>query len=156
MLWKEKIVSVENLLLKMKHWKTLGGKVVFTNGCFDVLHRGHVELLAECSTLGDYVIVGLNSDASVKKLKGETRPVHDEHSRALVLAALQWVDAIVIFDTTTPEELIKILQPDILVKGGDYIISQIAGADFVISNGGQVHIVPLVEGFSTTGILEKK
>jgi D-beta-D-heptose 7-phosphate kinase/D-beta-D-heptose 1-phosphate adenosyltransferase len=100
--------------------------------------------------------VGLNSDASVKKLKGETRPIHDEQSRALVLAALQWVDAVVTFDTTTPEELIKILQPDILVKGGDYTISQIAGADFVISNGGQVHIVPLVEGFSTTGILEKK
>jgi len=155
MLWSEKIETTEKLLLKIKHWKTIGGKVVFTNGCFDILHRGHAELLAQCASFGDYVVVGLNSDSSVKKLKGLTRPIHDEQSRALLIAALQWVDAVVIFKENTPEELIQAILPDVLVKGGDYTLSQIAGAEFVKANGGEVRIVPLVDGFSTTSILAK-
>ena len=151
-----KTLDIDALMARLKHWRAVGGRVVFTNGCFDILHTGHVQLLTQCREQGDYVIVGLNSDASVRRLKGPTRPVNDQRARAAVLAALEAVDAVVVFDEDTPLELITQIKPDVLVKGGDYTISEIAGAEFVKLNGGEVVIVPLVPGFSTTGILNKK
>ncbi len=145
-----KIIDAPTLMARIKHWRAVGNTIVFTNGCFDLLHRGHVELLAQCRDMGDYVIVGLNTDRSVKKLKGPARPVNDELSRAAVLAALKYVDAVVLFDEDTPLELISLIKPDILVKGGDYKAADIVGADLLRSYGGEVRIVPLVKGFSTT------
>jgi rfaE bifunctional protein nucleotidyltransferase chain/domain len=133
----------------------VGDRVVFTNGCFDILHAGHVELLARCRDLGEHVVLGLNSDASVKGLKGPNRPVNDQLSRAIVLAGLSFVDAIIIFEEDTPLELITKIKPDILVKGGDYKASEVVGADVVKQNGGEVKIIPLVEGYSTTAIINK-
>lgn len=130
-------------------------KVVFTNGCFDILHKGHVQYLAKAADLGDFFILGLNSDRSVKTLKGEGRPVNNEQDRAIVLSALHFIDAIVIFDEDTPERLIRQVKPDVLVKGGDWQPEQIAGADFVKSNGGEVVIIDFVEGYSTTSTIEK-
>lgn len=150
-----KIVDASTLESRLHHWKAVGNRIVFTNGCFDILHRGHVELLAQCRAFGDYVIVGLNSDASVRKLKGDGRPVNDQLARASVLASLTFVDAVIIFEEDTPLELIKIIQPDILVKGGDYKADDIVGADVVRSNGGEVKIVPFVHGFSTTATISK-
>lgn len=130
-------------------------KVVFTNGCFDVLHYGHICYLLEARKLGDVLVVGLNSDESVRRLKGPTRPVNGEKERAFVLAALACVDYVVVFEEDTPEELIKIVRPDVLVKGGDYAIENIVGADFVQRNGGVVTTIPFVEGFSSTRIIAK-
>jgi rfaE bifunctional protein nucleotidyltransferase chain/domain len=150
-----KIVDASTLGSRLHHWKSVGNRIVFTNGCFDILHRGHVELLAQCRSFGDYVIVGLNSDTSVRRLKGAGRPVNDQLSRASVLASLSFVDAVIIFEEDTPLELIKIIHPDILVKGGDYKADDIVGADVVRANGGEVRIVPLVLGFSTTATISK-
>lgn len=150
-----KILDIETLRQRIQHWRAVGNKIVFTNGCFDILHLGHVELLAQCRTYGDYVILGLNSDASVKRLKGETRPINDQTARAAVLAALSFVDAVVIFDEDTPLELIKIIQPDVLVKGGDYDAEKVVGADVVRQRGGEVRIVPIVKGYSTTDLISK-
>lgn len=130
-------------------------KIVFTNGCFDILHRGHIEYLAKAANLGDVLIIGLNTDASVRKLKGENRPVQDEKSRALILSALRFVDHVILFDEDTPYELIKELQPDILVKGSDYKKHEIVGYDIVEKNGGKVETIEFVSGFSTADILEK-
>ncbi len=130
-------------------------QLVFTNGCFDILHRGHVEYLAQAATKGDVLIIGLNTDASVRKLKGPARPLLDEQSRALTLAALGFVDAVVLFDEETPYELIKRIKPQVLVKGGDYQVEDIVGYDIVKAGGGQVITIPLTEGFSTTGIIQK-
>ena len=130
-------------------------KIVFTNGCFDVLHYGHVRYLLEARKLGDLLVVGLNNDDSVRRLKGSTRPVNGENERAFVLAALSCVDYVSLFEEDTPEELIKIVRPDVLVKGGDYTIDNIVGADFVQRNGGVVTTIPFVEGFSSTRIIEK-
>jgi D-beta-D-heptose 7-phosphate kinase/D-beta-D-heptose 1-phosphate adenosyltransferase len=130
-------------------------KIVFTNGCFDVLHYGHVRYLLEARKLGDLLVVGLNNDDSVRRLKGSTRPVNGENERALVLAALSCVDYVSLFEEDTPEELIKIVRPDVLVKGGDYTIDNIVGADFVQRNGGVVTTIPFVEGFSSTRIIEQ-
>ncbi len=130
-------------------------KIVFTNGCFDVLHFGHVQYLLEAKKLGDLLVVGLNSDASVRRLKGESRPINGEQERAFVLAALAFVDYVVVFEEDTPKELIEVVKPDVLVKGGDYQIENIVGADFVIQNGGTVTTIPFVEGFSSTHILEQ-
>ncbi|HEX6915438.1 MAG TPA: D-glycero-beta-D-manno-heptose 1-phosphate adenylyltransferase [Chitinophagaceae bacterium] len=135
--------------------KALGKKVVFTNGVFDLLHEGHISALCEAADAGDFLVVAVNGDASVKRLKGETRPVNNENSRALILASLLIVDAVIIFHEDTPLELIRELLPDVLVKGGDYTIAQIVGAKEVIANGGQVIINPIKEGFSTTGTIEK-
>jgi len=132
-----------------------GRKIVFTNGCFDVLHVGHVRLLLEAADAGDVLVVGLNGDESVKRLKGEGRPVHTQDLRAELLAALIPVDCIIIFDEDTPEELIKMVKPHVIVKGGDYTPEQVVGADFVKSYGGEVKIFPLVEGHSTTQIISK-
>ena len=130
-----------------------GLKVVFTNGCFDILHRGHVEYLSRAADMGDVLVVGLNTDASVKRLKGEGRPVNNEEARAMVLASLSFVDAVVLFDEDTPYELIKAVRPDVLVKGADYKKEEIVGYDIVTSYGGTVATVPLVEGYSSTKII---
>ncbi|MGL5912529.1 MAG: D-glycero-beta-D-manno-heptose 1-phosphate adenylyltransferase, partial [Bacteroidales bacterium] len=129
--------------------------IVFTNGCFDILHRGHIESLAQARALGTKLVVGLNSDASVRRLKGAKRPVQDQQTRALVLASLQFVSHVVIFDEDTPYELIKLVQPDILVKGADYNAQDVVGYDIVTANGGQVISIPLIEGYSTSKLVEK-
>jgi D-beta-D-heptose 7-phosphate kinase/D-beta-D-heptose 1-phosphate adenosyltransferase len=136
-------------------WKVASKKVAFTNGCFDILHAGHIASLTEAAATADYLIVALNADASVKGLKGPGRPVNDENARALVMAALTMVDAVILFSEPTPLELIMALKPDVLVKGGDYTKETIVGANEVESWGGQVVINPIVEGFSTTSIINK-
>ena len=130
-------------------------KIVFTNGCFDVLHFGHVHYLMEANALGDILVVGLNSDDSVRRLKGPSRPINGEKERAFVLAALSCVDYVVVFEEDTPKELIETVRPDVLVKGGDYALDQIVGADYVTRNGGTVTTLPFVEGFSSTRIIEQ-
>lgn len=130
-------------------------KVVFTNGCFDLVHRGHVDYLSKARDLGDLLIVGLNSDDSVQRLKGEKRPISNQQSRAIVLAAFAFVDYVVIFDEDTPLNLIKSIKPDILVKGGDYNHDNVVGADFVESYGGRLELIPLVPGESTTNLVNK-
>lgn len=150
-----KIYIREQLLQAIYRWRFLGKSISFTNGCFDILHAGHISSLSEAAKEGDILIVGLNSDASTKRLKGNERPVNNENSRALLLASLAIVDAVTIFEEDTPFELITAILPDVIVKGGDYTIDQMIGAKEVIANGGRVVINPLVEGFSTTGIIEK-
>lgn len=152
---QQKIRTVPDMRRTITQWRLLGKKVAFTNGCFDILHRGHIFSLSQAAKEADYLIVGLNSDASCRGLKGESRPVNHQDSRALLLASLLMVDAVVIFDESTPLELINMLMPDVLVKGGDYTVEQIAGAKEVMANGGRVVINPIVEGFSTTGLIEK-
>ena len=136
-------------------WRFRNEKIVFTNGCFDILHRGHIEYLAKAAALGTRLIVGLNTDASVCRLKGDARPVNDEDARALALASLVFVDEVILFDTDTPRELIEFVQPDVLVKGGDYRPEDIVGHDVVEARGGEVVTIPLVEGYSTTSIIER-
>jgi D-glycero-beta-D-manno-heptose 1-phosphate adenylyltransferase len=151
----DKIVSQEELEKKLTQWRVLSKTVVFTNGCFDLLHAGHIQSLTQAADEGDYLVVALNSDASVKKLKGDNRPVNTEQTRAQVLASLSMVDAVVVFSEDTPLELIKKIMPDVLVKGGDYKLEEIAGAKEVIANGGRVVINPILPGFSTTSIINK-
>ena len=136
-------------------WREQPGRVVFTNGVFDLLHPGHVDILAAARALGDRLVVGVNTDASVKRLKGPARPVRSERERVHVLAALESVDAVVLFDEDTPLELIRALLPDVLVKGGDYTRETVVGAKEVLANGGEVVIVPLTPGHSTTGTVER-
>jgi len=152
---KSKIITREKLQNLLTIWNFKEQKVVFTNGCFDILHRGHVEYLAKAASLGDVLIVGLNTDSSVRRLKGETRPVQDENSRAIILSALQFITHVVLFEENTPYELIKFVQPDILVKGSDYLAENIVGYDIVTAKGGQVVTIDLVQGYSTTGIVKK-
>ena len=130
-------------------------KIVFTNGCFDILHRGHIEYLTKAKEFGDVLIVGLNSDTSVKRLKGKDRPINSESDRARILDALKPVDYVVIFEEDTPLRLIQMVKPDVLVKGGDYKFEEIVGSEFVMSYGGKVEIIPFVEGKSTTKIIQK-
>ena len=152
---EQKIMDITKAQSMIASWKVLGKTVAFTNGCFDILHEGHVFSLSAAAKEADYLVVGLNSDASVKRLKGESRPVNTQHSRALLLASLLMVDAVVIFEEDTPLELITALKPDVLVKGGDYTIEQIVGSKEVLANGGRVVINPIVEGFSTTGLIQQ-
>lgn len=151
---KKKIVSKDELGKLIHVWRLLSQKIVFTNGCFDILHAGHIHTLETAADFGKRLIVGLNTDASVTKLK-PGRPIQNENSRALVLAAMNCVDAVILFNEDTPLELIKFIQPDVLVKGGDYSVEQIAGAKEVIASGGKVELIPLLKGFSTTSIEEK-
>ncbi|TGE26590.1 D-glycero-beta-D-manno-heptose 1-phosphate adenylyltransferase [Hymenobacter metallicola] len=151
---KDKIVSPAELLPRLAQWRREGKRVVFTNGCFDLLHLGHVDYLEKARNLGDVMVLGLNTDASVSRLK-PGRPLQDEVSRARILASLLFVDAVVLFDEPTPLELITLVKPDILVKGDDYAVSGIVGHELVLANGGQVLTVPLVEGYSTTRIVER-
>ena len=150
-----KIFSLDNLKNQVNAWKQAGKKIVFTNGCFDIIHRGHIEVLAQTAYLGDRLIIGLNSDSSIQKLKGEDRPIMTENSRAILLAALSFVDAVILFPEDTPINLISTLLPEILTKGGDYEIETIVGHEIVQNNGGQVILVPFVEGFSSTTIIDK-
>ncbi len=152
---EKKIMTLDQAKAMMASWKITGKKVSFTNGCFDILHPGHLFSIGQAAKEADYLIVGLNSDASIKRLKGKDRPINNTANRALVLANLVLVDAVVVFEEDTPYELITQLLPDVLVKGGDYTIDSIVGAKEVIANGGQVIINPIVEGFSTTNIIEK-
>jgi rfaE bifunctional protein nucleotidyltransferase chain/domain len=150
-----KIFTLEELKNQVNAWKQAGEEVVFTNGCFDIVHRGHIEVLARTADLGDKLIIGLNSDSSIQKLKGEDRPIINEQSRAVLLAALSFVDAVVLFSEDTPLNLISTLVPDVLAKGGDYEIETIVGYEIVQNNGGQVKLVPFVDGFSSTTIIDK-
>jgi len=145
----------EEMKYWLAYWRFLQKKIVFTNGCFDIIHRGHVEYLSQAADYGDILIIGLNSDSSVNKIKGKNRPIQDEQSRAEVLAAMQFIDYIVIFDQETPKQLIEYLQPNVLIKGSDYKISDIVGGDFVIANGGKVITIDFIEGYSTTKIIDK-
>jgi rfaE bifunctional protein nucleotidyltransferase chain/domain len=152
---EKKIMTVAQAKLMMAALRVTGKKVSFTNGCFDILHPGHLFSLKQAAAEADYLIVGLNSDASVKRLKGPSRPINNTESRAIVLANLIVVDAVVVFEEETPLELIKALLPDVMVKGGDYTIDQVVGGKEVMANGGKVIINPIVEGFSTTSLIEK-
>jgi len=152
---KSKIYTLSELIEQSKIWRSKGDKIVFTNGCFDLVHRGHVEVLANTADLGDRLIIGLNSDTSIHKLKGEKRPIIDENSRAILLASLQFIDAIVLFSEATPYQLIEAILPDILAKGGDYKVEEITGHELVLRNGGEVILVPFIHGFSTTNIINK-
>jgi D-glycero-beta-D-manno-heptose 1-phosphate adenylyltransferase len=136
-------------------WKKQGLKVVFTNGCFDLIHLGHIDYLSKAAGLGDKLMIGLNSDASVRKIKGKNRPLNDEKTRLYVMASFSFTDAVVLFDEDTPDKLIRELLPDILVKGGDYREDEIVGAEVVKKNGGRVIILPFLKGYSTTAIEEK-
>jgi D-beta-D-heptose 7-phosphate kinase/D-beta-D-heptose 1-phosphate adenosyltransferase len=151
----DKILDLQHLLVRLAEWRANGDRIVFTNGCFDILHVGHITLLEQCREFGDKIVIGVNSDASVKRLKGPTRPVVGENERARILAALGSTDAVVIFDEATPLELIRCVRPDVLVKGGDYTTSTIVGADDVVTWGGRVEIVPTVIGASTTSTIRK-
>ncbi len=148
-----KIFLLQDLICKTRELKFFKKTIAFTNGCFDILHQGHIYSLSQAAKEADYLIVGVNSDASVKKLKGESRPVNNEQSRALILASLIMVDAVIIFPEDTPLALIKEILPDVLVKGGDYKAADIAGGNEVIANGGRVVINPILEGFSTSSII---
>ncbi|MCK9271675.1 MAG: D-glycero-beta-D-manno-heptose 1-phosphate adenylyltransferase [Bacteroidales bacterium] len=137
------------------YWNFKNQKIVFTNGCFDILHRGHIDYLVKAADLGNVLVVGLNADASVSRLKGAGRPVQDQDGRALVLAALRFVSAVVLFDEDTPYQLIKAVQPDVLVKGSDYKTDDIVGADIVKAKGGSVQTIDFLEGYSTSGIIRR-
>lgn len=152
---QSKIQDLPQLLETVAHWQSKGERIVFTNGCFDILHLGHVRYLAEARDLGHRLVVGVNSDASVRRLKGPSRPIQDEQSRMHVLASLACVDAVVMFGEETPYGLIAAIKPQILAKGGDWAVSKIVGADLVLADGGEVRSLPFVEGFSTTKIEEK-
>lgn len=150
-----KIADLEDAVARSADWRNKGLRVVFTNGCFDILHEGHIRYLEEAQGLGDKLIVGLNSDASTRRLKGPNRPINTQDSRAYILASLSVIDLVVLFEEDTPLSLIEKIQPDILVKGGDYTEDGVVGGDFVKEKGGRVVIVPYVEGYSTTSIEEK-
>lgn len=151
----QKIYDLPGLLHQVRRWRLLSKKIAFTNGCFDILHQGHIASLSEAAQEADMLIVGLNSDASTRRLKGPQRPVNNEQARATLLASLLMVDAVILFEEDTPLNLIVSIAPDVLVKGGDYTIDQIVGAKEVMAAGGRVVINPIVPGFSTTGIIDK-
>jgi len=152
---QQKIFDLPALQHQLRRWRLLGKSVAFTNGCFDILHEGHIASLSDAAREADVLIVGVNSDDSTCRLKGPQRPINPQQARATVLAALLMVDAVIIFGEDTPLDLIKIVQPDVLVKGGDYTLDQIVGAKEVMAAGGRVVINPIVPGFSTTGLIEK-
>jgi len=151
----QKIYDHTGLQHQLRRWRLLSKTIAFTNGCFDILHQGHIASLSDAAREADILIVGLNSDASTRRLKGEQRPINNEQARATVLASLLMVDAVIVFEEDTPLELIKMVMPDVLVKGGDYTLEQIVGAKEVMAAGGRVVINPIVPGFSTTGLIDK-
>jgi len=152
---QSKIIDIDQLDSKLAYWNFKNKKIVFTNGCFDILHRGHIEYLAQAANFGDILMIGLNTDDSVRKLKGYPRPVQDQYTRALLLASLHFVNAVVYFDEDTPYDLIKRVQPDILIKGSDYHVEDIVGYDIVMQKGGEVKTIDFIPGYSTTSIIEK-
>lgn len=139
----------------LAYWNFHSKKVVFTNGCFDILHQGHIDYLSKAADHGDVLIIGLNTDSSVERLKGKGRPIQDEKSRAILLSALRFVDAVVLFDQDTPLELISFVKPDVLVKGSDYKADEIVGYDVVKNNGGEIITIDFLDGYSTSGLIEK-
>ena len=152
---KAKIFNIKDLSEIINEWRLNGDKIVFTNGCFDLIHLGHLEILARSADLGDKLIVGINSDMSIKKIKGNSRPIIEEDSRAKQLAAIEFIDAVILFNEDTPYNLINILKPDVLTKGGDYKKNDIVGNQLINKENGEVVIIPLTQGYSTTSILEK-
>lgn len=153
---RSKIYSEEKLLRHLMMWRLQNKKIVFTNGCFDILHQGHIDYLSKAADMGNILVVGVNSDSSVRQLgKGKSRPLQDENSRTMILASLYFVNAVILFQDNTPYNLIKIIQPDMLVKGGDWEKEKIVGYDIVTNNGGTVTTIPYLEGHSTSAI-EKK
>lgn len=152
---EQKILDLKNIENVVHRERVKSRKIVFTNGCFDLLHLGHLDVLRKSRNFGDCLIVGLNTDSSVKRLKGEFRPIQDEKTRVMILASLAFVDYVVLFEEDTPLELINVIRPDVLVKGGDYNIEQIVGADIVLKNGGEVKIVDILPGHSTTDLVKK-
>jgi rfaE bifunctional protein nucleotidyltransferase chain/domain len=152
---ESKILNKEEALKQIQEWQSEGKKIVFTNGCFDIVHLGHIDYLEKARNLGDKLVLGLNTDASVSRLKGPSRPVVNEYARARMMSAFEFVDTVILFDEPTPQELIETLCPNILVKGDDYSIANIVGADFVMAKGGEVKTISLVNGYSTTAIIKK-
>ena len=150
-----KIFDLELLMKKIEKWRSENKKIVFTNGCFDLIHLGHIEILARSSDFGDKLIIGVNSDLSIKKLKGENRPIIQQSSRVRQLSALEFVDAVILFDEETPIKLIETIKPDVITKGGDYTAKNIVGNEVVSQKNGEVIIIPLTQGYSTTSILNK-
>lgn len=151
----QKIFTKEDLVAQAKIWKAEGKKMVFTNGCFDIVHPGHIAYLGDAADLGDILIIGLNTDQSVCKLKGENRPINNEFSRTQLIASMFFVDAVVLFNEDTPLELITAVKPDVLVKGGDYNLDNIVGAKETLANGGEVKVLSFLPGYSSTSIIEK-
>ncbi len=152
---KSKIFTTETLKRQLAIWRFLDKKIVFTNGCFDIIHLGHIYYLSKAADLGNILIIGLNSDNSIKKIKGEKRPVNDHDSRKMTLSSLNFVDAVILFDEQTPYNLIKLIKPDVLVKGGDYDTKKIVGYDIVTAKGGDVKTIEFLKGYSTSKIEEK-
>ena len=152
---QDKILSPDQLILKLAYWRFKNYRVVFTNGCFDILHLGHIDYLSKARSTGDILVIGLNTDDSVRRLKGSSRPINDQNARARILASFSFVDAVVMFDEDTPYELINMVQPDILVKGSDYKPEDIVGYDILKAKGGKVITIDFLEGYSTSGIVDK-
>ena len=152
---RDKIINTDNLALKVSHWKKNKMKVAFTNGCFDILHLGHLEILTKSKEFGDRLIVAVNSDESVRKIKGKERPINDFQTRSNMLASFSFVDYVVEFSDDTPKKLIQIIKPDFLIKGGDYKKKDIVGNDIVSSYGGETIIIPLIDGLSSTNTINK-
>ncbi len=152
---KAKIFHIEDFTQILKEWRSDDNKIVFTNGCFDLIHLGHLEILARSADLGDKLIVGINSDKSIKRIKGKSRPIIGEGSRAKQLAAIEFVDAVILFNEDTPYDLISLINPDIITKGGDYKKNEVIGNELINKKAGEVVIIPLTQGYSTTSILEK-
>jgi rfaE bifunctional protein nucleotidyltransferase chain/domain len=152
---KNKIVDVKQAQRIIAGWRIIGQKIVFTNGCFDILHAGHIISLTGAASFGNRLVVGVNADASVKRLKTAGRPIQNEDARALLLAAMHFVDLVIIFEEDTPENLIKAVNPDVMVKGGDYKIEEIAGAQWVLEHGGKVELINYLDNSSTTNIIKK-
>ena len=150
-----KIFDLQLLMKKIEKWRSENKKIVFTNGCFDLIHLGHIEILARSSDFGDKLIIGVNSDLSIKKLKGENRPIIQQSSRVRQLSALEFVDAVILFDEETPIKLIETIKPDVITKGGDYKAKNVVGNEVVSQKNGEVVIIPLTQGYSTTSILNK-
>jgi len=151
----QKIISYKDIPILFNSQYRGNHKLVFTNGCFDMLHRGHIHLLISAKNLGDNLIIGLNSDDSIRRLKGKTRPIIDEQTRSIILASLLFVDFVILFNEDTPFELIQLVKPDILIKGGDYRIEDIVGYDIVTATGGEVRTIPFLEGFSSSSLINK-
>lgn len=150
--FSEKVFDLDSISEKVNNWKSKN-HIVFTNGCFDILHLGHIDYLFKASKFGDKLIVGINTDKSIQRIKGENRPIQDEFSRTSILASLSCVDAVVLFHEDTPKQLIELIQPNTLVKGADYEVEDIVGSNFVIANGGSVETIPFLEGYSTSHII---
>jgi rfaE bifunctional protein nucleotidyltransferase chain/domain len=152
---KSRVLRTDILRRQLAIWRFQNKKIVFTNGCFDILHLGHIDYLSRAKDLGDILIIGLNSDASVSRIKGKNRPIVDQESRSMILASLRFIDAIVLFDEDTPYNLISLIKPDILVKGSDYKREEIIGADIVEATGGEIVTIPFLEGYSTSSVIKK-